>query len=538
MILGAPDVARIATFRYNRSVRRRFAFATLGTVLLAGCGGGGGSSATGSGEPSPTGSTYTFGPIQTRGQIHSTPITRDLGRITTTALAGEITEVVYRPQGTPDNGTAIAVSLGSSLQMLLDTGEVIDEWRIALPTADEVSQYPKWSPDGQTVYFMTTKGIYSTSAKEPTVATRILNAASGLRYFDLSPDGTKIVYSKVPEGESDSEVFVRDVAGGATKRLTTNADDDLGTVWVDDNRVIIANSKANKPTTNMVRVSDLSSTPYNPPKVAGLYPLGRTTDGRFFLNNKASDPGFGVSVSQRLSDTAFTTRDYLKPAQGNLQGASISPDGQRWAVASPNTGVYTTERFPDTVRVLQKPGPTDAIGVSWQPPLGVTKLVGSGGKLGAIAAGMIVTRRTGPGRSGLASIVTWDGVTRSNGNVSDDVPEPGSGAESFTLEIDRLTSLKVANSPFYQPMSLVSANNTSGSATVTMDASTGLVTSVVVYTEVDSITRGAKPTVLKVGGHRVIEGRIDAVWDGKGHNLAPNGASRVTLDARGAPTMG
>ncbi|RYG38068.1 hypothetical protein EON81_04705 [bacterium] len=495
----------------------------LGTILLSGCGGG----SSASGEPT-TGPINSFGPIETRGQITGAPIVRDLGTISTVALAGVLTDATYRPQGRQDNETAIAIGNAGALDILLESGESVDSWRPVQSNPEDYYVYPVWSPDASRLYYATPTGIYYTTPANPTVATPVIPLASGLLYFSLSPSGTRIAYTRVPVGEDDPEVFVRDVAGGATKRVTTNTVSDTNGTWLDDNRLFIQTS-GETPTNRLVRYSDLTSTPYDSAVTSVV--IARSLDGTLFLNSGSMSETAGFSTTQKAT-SIYQTKDHFTVDYGNLGGASPSPDGTRWAVQSTKAGVFTTELAPVTPKSVVGARPIQA-GVSWQSAMGITKFLGSGGKLGTSSAGLIATRRTGAGRNGLSSFVTWDCETRSTSTVSDDLTDPDAGSKTYTIEADRLTALKYANRPFFGAVSVVSASGTANGAVVNVDGKSGVVTAIIVFQE----TRGAKPTIRREGDRKVIEGAILSVWNAKGANVAPEGTTRVTLPLHGEPEI-
>ncbi|RYG38576.1 hypothetical protein EON81_03265 [bacterium] len=509
-------------------------------AVVVGCGGGSGSgNQEGTGTEGPV---SQFGTIQTRGQVNGTPIVRDLDRISTVALAGTLTDATYRPQGRPDNETAIAVGNINSILMLFEDGQVVDEWKPTMPSAEDIYICTRWNADGSKLYFSSLKsGIYSVSAINPSTATLVV-AGSNITYFSFSPDGTKILYNRVPSGESDTEVFVRPLAGGTTKRLTTNTNADMGGEWVDNDRVILYDGTPGGPVTKVVKVSDLTSTSYSPSGI-DRWAVGSTPDKSYFFNSKAADSeSNGVSISQLAPPLAFETLDYLPPETEVARSATISPDGTKWAVERTSV-VYITELLPQTVRTILNKGPYFRLGAAWQPALPVTKFVGSGGRIGVTSAGIIATNRTGandsqssnPGalRNGLASFVSWDAQTRSTSTVSDDPTNGSAGAKSYVIEADRLTALRYANRPLFVGESTVSSSGTANGAIVTINAEDGTVRSIVVYQE----TRGGKPTIRREGNRKIVEGAILGVWNAKGENAAPGGSSRVVLDEKGNPTV-
>ncbi|RYG38575.1 hypothetical protein EON81_03260 [bacterium] len=505
-------------------------YIAAGVMVAAGCGGG---SAPGGGNSPPGETVNEFGPIQTRGQVTGSPIVQNLPNISTVALAGVLTDATYRPQGTPDNETGILTSgpLGS-LQVVLENGEKIATFKPTYPVPNDAPLYPSWSLDGQKIYYRLSGGVYSTTLANPTVATPVITAVD-MFFYTLSPDNLKIAYTRTPPGEVDREVYVRAVAGGATTRVTNNDIDDLGTVWIDNERLAVRREGPDVPNqgTQVVTIANGTFTNYVPFK-SFVAPFGRSGDGAYFLNAASGDPAFGVSLSERFNTSDFAVKNYLAPEFTSFGPASTSPDGTRWVFFN-SQGLFTTELFPKTATVIAPAGPVGMAGASWQPALGNTKFVGASGKLGSSSAGIIATNRTGGSRNGLASFVAWDATTRSTSTVSDDGAGSDAGATSYVVEADNLTSLKYANRPLFMTTATVGTGTANG-AIVTVSASDGTVRSIVVYKE----TRGAKPVIRKEGEGKVIEGSVIGVWDAYGKDLAPQGASRVSLDKRGNPTLG
>ncbi|RYG38075.1 hypothetical protein EON81_04740 [bacterium] len=512
---------------------RRYSWA-LGAVFLAGCGGGGSSPSAGE-NPAPGGPSNTFGSIQTRGQVNGQPVVRDLSLISTVALAGTLTDATYQPQGIPDNETAIVYANGSSIESVMESGEPVESWKPAKSNPEDFYAFPNWSPDGTRIYYLSpATGILYTTLADPTVAVPVISIKD-LTGYALSPDGNNISYSRIPLGEKDEEVYVRAVAGGSTKRITNNEVRDGVTAWIDNERLgVTTKVSATEGGTLIYRLSNLTTSRYQPFQDY-IVPVARSRDGLSFLNNKAIDVfAAGLSVGRLYGTDSFTYKDFLPTAYGSSSGGSTSPNGGRWACSYgglDGVGLFTTESTPQSVHTVVSHGPIDAVGIAWQAAPGTMKFVGSGGTLGSGSAGVVATRRTGPDRNGLSSFVSWDCTTRSTSTVSNDATDLGAGAKTYTIEADRLTSLKFVNRPYFRIVSTTTGN--ANGAIVSLDAATGLVQSVVLYGE----TRGAKPTVSQHGRQKVIVGALLGVYDAKGKNLAPQGASRVTLSEKGEPQL-
>ncbi|RYG31494.1 hypothetical protein EON81_22765 [bacterium] len=500
----------------------RILWGNAGLVLIAGCGG----SSSGGDAPGPIGPVNSFGPIETRGQVKGTPIVRDLRTISTVALAGVLTDATYRPQGIPDNETAITVATSNFIDLIEEDGDPIATWEPKYNGASLNPSFPRWTPDGQRLYFRSENAAYYVTPTDPSTAVRVLTGIGGR--IGISPDGTKLGFSKIPTGEGDYEVFTSTLSGTSQTRVTTNTDNDFFYIWADNARII-----ASAFGTDETRVYNLNGT------VSAVYgsdynaPLAKTADGRYFFNGYSDTPGYYFDITERQG-TGFNSQAFLEATTGlDVYTAGSSPNGQRW-VYFEEYGVTTTELFP--VYRTQVKGITSSslLGGDWQPALGVTRFVGASGKLGTTSAGIVATFRTDTGRNGLSSFVNWDCQTRSTSTVSDDATPSDAGTKTYTIEADRLTALRYGNYPLFQNVSTVSSTGTANGAIVTVESQNGKVANIIVFQE----TRGAKPTVRIEGKQKVVEGSILSVWDGAGRNLAPAGASRVLIDELGKATLG
>ncbi|RYG46909.1 hypothetical protein EON79_08800 [bacterium] len=476
-------------------------------------------------NPTPDGAPAQYGTIQTRATINGSAIVHDLPSISSVALAGVVNEATYRPQGPPDNETAIATLSGNFIDLQLESGEKVATWQPTGAAGSAIQM--QWSLDGQKLYVLYAQlglgTVYSVSTANPTTLTSVVGP--DILNFDLSPDGTRIAYTRQV---GDTEVFVRGISGGAVTQVTNNAQTDVLGSWAVDNNLLIYNSGV-----AAIQTVNLSGT-----VLGNFYPLsitqaGRSADARFIVNQFAVDnSNYAFSISERNGST-YNSQDYLGTGYGPALSASPSPDGQRWAI---NTGflIYTTELFPKYPATILEGSPTGYRYVAWQPALGVTKFVGSSSKLSiATGAGIIATSRAGNGRNGLSSFVVWDAETRSTSKVSEEPTSPEAGLQTYVIEVDRLTALKYANRPLFTGVSTINAAGTANGAIVTVDTSTGIVKGLIVYGE----TRGARPTIRQDGTGRSVEGAIVGVWDEKGRNLAPQGANRVGIDAKGVPSV-
>jgi TolB protein len=105
---------------------------------------------------------------------------------------------------------------------------------------------PAWAPDGQTVYFVSTRsGAYDVwavpasggDAVQVTVRSRIVGKPA------VSPDGGALFYARTVAGSSDTEIVRHDLATGSVEAVSTQGDSEPAISW-DGTRLALRSFRA------------------------------------------------------------------------------------------------------------------------------------------------------------------------------------------------------------------------------------------------------------------------------------------------------
>lgn len=240
--------------------------------------------------------------------------------------------------------------------------------------------------------------------------------------------------------------------------------------------------------------------------------------------DNGSRRGIEVLDNNGLVDTSVTqpsgVTDDEQPAPGP-DGRSIAwMRGTYNGVLSLVTGTYNG----GNVQTLVSGSSSFQIGLpQWSPYFGTQTFVGAGGTMFTSSAAGFLWGQDGDEFSSLVSF------TASNPSSATVVPETSSatGADLvFDIHANSLTGLMFTNCYYGQVNTVIPGQSSSVTdVLISFNSSTGQVDTIAPFVS----NRGAaKPAVQ--GGDLVFDARFSGVWNGKGKNVAPNGASQLAID--------
>ena len=220
---------------------------------------------------------------------------------------------------------------------------------------------------------------------------------------------------------------------------------------------------------------------------------------------------------------------FLTPGTYSDGNGCFSPDGSKIAfyrsfTGGATPGIYVCEADGENQQLMcaDPTGSASFAGISWSPFLPKeTVVAASGSTFYHQAASGILLSQTG---SQFGSVVAFTATTPADAAIQAATPTTGTAPLEFTLTADSITSIGYINS-YFSPGTTITLSGTP-SAVVSIDATTGQVDLVAPLSV-------AKPSVVRNGdGTLTYKGAFKALYDGKGKNIAPNGASQVIVDTK------
>ncbi|MFI5385931.1 MAG: TolB family protein [Fimbriimonadales bacterium] len=494
-------------------LKSRFPFTASSLALLVAAGCGGGSGGAGGGQTTTMGQvaiTYTSNP---QSRVGSTT-----GSVAVVGLAGAaLTTVSFNP---PPNiaDTKISFLMGGEIRLY----SLRDSSVATVPLSMTGIKWPAISGDGRLafIYFdqATTKDQIYTCDLDGSHLTRV--TANGIYHEQpsWSPDNTKLVF----QNGTTNVLFTVSATGGSETSLAVVGaypswspdgtriayDDTFGTVFT-------IPATGGTPTAMFgVAVATPSST----------MPVW-TPDSKSLVVSAANGPNRGaclVAADGTRNNLVLTTPPVS--SSGDLF-PSVAPDQSAIVVErlGTNVNLWTAPFFagaPATRIVDTTPDGSSPEFPKWSPFLSNRTFVGTGASMGTTSAG-ILWSETG---SSFASFLSFKASSATSSTITPQTS--GGGADLiFLLKASSITSISYTNGYYLPPVTITAA---APQALVSYDASTGQVSMVAPL-----IVGGRAANSRAAGGDLMtFEGQFPAVYDGKGNNLAPSGASQVTLSSK------
>jgi len=366
---------------------------------------------------------------------------------------------------------------------------------------------PTWSPDGRRVAFGTLRGnweIYS-AYDDGSGETNLTNHTASDGYPDWSRRASdpKIVFSRVTGG--NYQVFKMDADGGNQTQLTSNCDPNDYPAWNQrgteiawqrnlggDDEVFIATSSGSSPRSFSNRPGWDGHPVWSGDSNWIAFTSDRQGGDDIWLQETGAPYG-AFRVTKNSADDQFP---HLGSPTMQTERVLIGPPGSDWGGLDPvwssaYAGIcaFDEDGYRNFVRIGVRPADVGSIEVEplmhTSPALG-PRLVGV-----LIEANEIVNLREDAGRGYEPSVWDLDGL------------DAGAVVLYFDVMTGKLVSALVVDDSSYP-----------------------------------GATGRARPVRQSSDGDRlVVEGDFSAVFDAQGRDVAPAGATRVTLDAEGNPTV-
>ena len=510
----------------------------IALLVAAGCGGGGGSSPGGGGTPTGSGTDQTVNignfvtrvsgttqqPISVAGS-GATVVGVAGGTVSSLTLANPVPTLANSPQTLAQ--THILFSRYNQLYMEGADGSGVHELTLGPQPLDYGSA---WSPDGSRILF----SQYVSAVGHYQIFVMNANGSGASRLSDGSYNeyapawnsaGNKIAFTRY-DASGHTQLYTMTPAGGSVARISDGtANDDFASWSPAGDRLVFMRATTGSPVLYVMN-ADGSGAHLLIGTVGSdnmSYP-GWSPDGTKIVY--IDQLGSSTNVFVCSSDGTFYTQ--LTMGIQNDATPCWSPDSAKIAFARPNSSglhqIYTIDPSGAGLTAISD-GSYDDMWPVWSPYIRTRRLVGQGG-LASSAAGFLA------GQQGnvVNSLVVFNATTPDSAFIT--VPSsttPGQSSLALTVTADKLTSLVFVNN-FASVNTVLGGTTTATGASITFNANDGTVSTVLPFNANKSALPGGSS--VQTGDVLVLRRSFIGVWDGKGKNLAPGGASEVHISSR------
>jgi hypothetical protein len=234
---------------------------------------------------------------------------------------------------------------------------------------------------------------------------------------------------------------------------------------------------------------------------------------------------FGVnSEIATIGANGFFTE--ITTGSGTRHTPSWSPDGRMIAYSQLNASsryeLVASSAAGQDPHMIVTGGNQDVMNPAWSPFPGRRTLVGAGASLGTTAAGFVFSQTN----DNINGFVAFNAPTPTGVTLTAQAANGSGQNQIFTISGGGgINSLKYTNDPLF-PATTVIPNGSLTSAKsviVSLNTTDGHVSLVVPF------SKGLAHSVNPANGNSIYHGSIEAIWDSKGKNLAPKGATFVEV---------
>lgn len=272
-----------------------------------------------------------------------------------------------------------------------------------------------------------------------------------------------------------------------------------------------------------------------PGTTSNLQILGSSRDGRLAYLERDGSGGREIVLLSMSPGTHLPIGVDIYDINKDVLSLSVSPD-RRGVVtlevnegASPGNVLLVRRNFDMTGPVIVRslPASTRARVVGWQPFPTNRVLAGAASLFGGNASAFVWALS--------GNEVTGNVLVRAQTPSTTRIDAEGAAGTNlvYAIECDRITKASISVDKG-QALANLNLTPTTNGLLVNFNASNGEIVAAIPY----AVARGAgKPKVSRDGSRIVVEGVMQGVYDAKGKNLAPSGASRAVLDGAGRVTV-